>query len=226
MKKWLCLLLLFSPVYAADNISITAVGSTSVAADEVTDATLGSVKTQYIKLMDGTIDSTNKAVVTSGGDLVVVNQAVVSSTAFNTGSTGLAQGTTGPISMTSLGQVLVTGISQNLVLSTANANAAPGLLEQIMIASPTAPTVTYLCGCSFNNSSTTATGFSLYQSSSVPTTNKFFPIGAGSNHQAAGIWSGCMDPFFRSVPGGQITIKADTTNNGNITMNCSYFQGP
>lgn len=40
-----------------------------MAADEVTDGTLGSVKVAYGKIMDGTIDGTNKLVVGSGGAL-------------------------------------------------------------------------------------------------------------------------------------------------------------
>ena len=55
----------------ADNVAITAGSGTTIAADEVTDGTLGSVKVQYTKLMDGTLDGTNKAAVTSGGALKV-----------------------------------------------------------------------------------------------------------------------------------------------------------
>lgn len=49
----------------ADNVTIgSAVGV--VGADEVTDATLGTVKVQYVKLMDGTLDSTTKIGGTNG----------------------------------------------------------------------------------------------------------------------------------------------------------------
>ncbi len=50
----------------ADNVKITEAGTgTSVAADELTDGTLGSVKVQYIKLMDGSLGGSNKAIVTN-----------------------------------------------------------------------------------------------------------------------------------------------------------------
>lgn len=55
----------------ADNVSITPGSGNTVGADEVTDATLGTVKVQYVKLMDGTIDSTNKLIVNSDGSLNV-----------------------------------------------------------------------------------------------------------------------------------------------------------
>ncbi len=51
----------------ADNLAVTAGSGTTMAADEVTDGTLGSVKVGFGKIMDGTLDSTNKLVVGSGG---------------------------------------------------------------------------------------------------------------------------------------------------------------
>ncbi len=44
----------------ADNCVRTPGSGESVAADEITDATLGSCKAQYVKLMSGTLDSTEK----------------------------------------------------------------------------------------------------------------------------------------------------------------------
>lgn len=50
----------------ADNVTLgAAVGV--VAADEVADATLGTSKVQYVKLMDGTINGTDKAIVSTSG---------------------------------------------------------------------------------------------------------------------------------------------------------------
>ena len=51
----------------ADNVAITPGSGNTIAADEVTDGTLGSVKVQYVKLMDGTIDGTNKGIITADG---------------------------------------------------------------------------------------------------------------------------------------------------------------
>lgn len=50
----------------ADNVTLPGTGAV-VAADEVTDATLGTVKAQFVKLMDGTIDGTGKALVNADG---------------------------------------------------------------------------------------------------------------------------------------------------------------
>lgn len=51
----------------ADNVVITPGTGNTIAADEVTDGDLGSVKVQYVKLMDGTLDGTDKALVDSSG---------------------------------------------------------------------------------------------------------------------------------------------------------------
>jgi hypothetical protein len=51
----------------ADNVAVTAGTGTTIAADEVSDATLGSCKVQYVKLMDGTLDGTAKALVDASG---------------------------------------------------------------------------------------------------------------------------------------------------------------
>jgi hypothetical protein len=51
----------------ADNVVITPGSGATVAADEVTDATLGTVKVQMMKIMDGTLDGTQKAAVGDKG---------------------------------------------------------------------------------------------------------------------------------------------------------------
>lgn len=55
----------------ADNVAITAGSGTTVAADEVVDGTLGTVKAQFVKLMDGTLDSTNKGKIDTHGSFQV-----------------------------------------------------------------------------------------------------------------------------------------------------------
>lgn len=55
----------------SDNVAITAGAGTNIAADELTDGTLGSVKVQFVKLMDGTLDSSNKLIVDSHGSMDV-----------------------------------------------------------------------------------------------------------------------------------------------------------
>jgi hypothetical protein len=51
----------------ADNVPVTSGAGNTIAADEVVDGVLGTVKVQYTKLMDATIDSTNKLIVTASG---------------------------------------------------------------------------------------------------------------------------------------------------------------
>jgi hypothetical protein len=55
----------------ADNCVRTPGTGETVLADELTDGTLGSGKAQFVKLMDGTLDSSNKAIVDSSGNLQV-----------------------------------------------------------------------------------------------------------------------------------------------------------
>ena len=55
----------------ADNVAITAGTGTAIAADEVVDATLGTVKAQFIKIMDGTLDSTTKTTVKASNTATV-----------------------------------------------------------------------------------------------------------------------------------------------------------
>lgn len=60
----------------ADNVSITPGVGKTVATDEVVDGTLGTVQVQFVKLMDGTLDSTNKAIVNSSGGVKVDGSSV------------------------------------------------------------------------------------------------------------------------------------------------------
>jgi hypothetical protein len=67
----------------ADNVAVTAGAGTTVAADEVVDATLGTVKVQYVKVMDGTNDSTNKMEIDSSSRVsVTLKSGAVQSGAF------------------------------------------------------------------------------------------------------------------------------------------------
>lgn len=54
----------------ADNISVavpTSGTTATIATDEVVDDTLGTVKVQYVKLMDGTLNGTSKALIDASG---------------------------------------------------------------------------------------------------------------------------------------------------------------
>lgn len=78
----------------ADNLAVTPGSGATMAADEATDGTLGSVKIPFAKIMDGTLDSTNKLIVNSSGEAKVVDTAGDASlasidgkiTAVNTGA--------------------------------------------------------------------------------------------------------------------------------------------
>jgi len=65
----------------ADNAQRTPGSGEAIAADEVTDGTLGSCKVQFVKLMDGTIDGTAKALVDTNGLKVAVSNASIAGSA-------------------------------------------------------------------------------------------------------------------------------------------------
>lgn len=70
----------------ADNVAITAGAGTTVAADEVVDGTLGTVKVQFVKIMDGTLDGTTKALVGANGLAVSVVSGGIASGAVASGA--------------------------------------------------------------------------------------------------------------------------------------------
>lgn len=53
----------------SDNVQISVGTGATIGTDEVTDATLGTVQIQYTKLMDGTLNGTNKTTVDASGNL-------------------------------------------------------------------------------------------------------------------------------------------------------------
>jgi hypothetical protein len=74
----------------ADNVTLnTMTGGAVVGTDEVTDGTLGTVQVQYVKIMDGTINGTDKAAATTANGLAV------DVTRIRSGAT-LAQGSVAP----------------------------------------------------------------------------------------------------------------------------------
>jgi len=70
----------------ADNVVVSAGTGTTIAADEVSDGTLGSCKVQYVKIMDGTLDGTNKAAVGANGLAVAVASGGIASGAVASGA--------------------------------------------------------------------------------------------------------------------------------------------
>lgn len=97
----------------SDNVSIKDAASVTVtvATDEVTDGTLGTVQVQYLKIMDGTLNGTNKAAVSAAGEL---STKVVSALPAGTnllGSVGIDQTTVGTTNAVSLKYINATAVS-------------------------------------------------------------------------------------------------------------------
>ena len=87
----------------ADNLAVTPGSGKTILADEVTDGTLSTGVVAFGKIMDGTLDSTNKLVVTAGGAAKVDGSA-----------------TTQPVSAASL--PLPTGAATSANQTTANSS--------------------------------------------------------------------------------------------------------
>lgn len=92
----------------ADNVAITAGAGTTIAADEVSDGTLGSVKVQYVKIMDGTLNGTDKAAVSAAGikvDLGADNDVTVTSGTITTVSSVTAIANALPAGTNAIGKL-------------------------------------------------------------------------------------------------------------------------
>lgn len=78
----------------SDNVNIKdfSGSSVAVATDQVTDGTLGTVQVQYMKLMDGTLDSTNKLVINSSGEASTTNLSLGSSSGGTAGTKSALSG--------------------------------------------------------------------------------------------------------------------------------------
>lgn len=118
----------------ADNVSIkdASNNTVTVAADEVTDGTLGTVEVQYLKIMDGTINGTNKAAVSASGEL---STKVVSALPAGTnlmGKVGIDQTTPGTTNAVSLSQIGAT------TASTGNGTVDTGTLRVAIASNNTA----------------------------------------------------------------------------------------
>lgn len=170
-----------------------------------------------------TVQVTNSTSGIVNGGTAFASGGIVSSTTL---SLGLTQGATTSAYYTSIGQALMTGIPYHITSSTYSVNVSSNInTELVIISSATAPNYIYLCGCVFNNSSATNSFVTLYQSSSTVAGRDAITIGTPANDVPVGIWPGCTNPFFRSLVGGQITIKANAIVTS-TTMRCQYYSGP
>ena len=100
----------------ADNFAATPGSGATFGMDEVVDGTLGTVKVGFGKIMDGTLDSTNKLIVNSSGEALVKN---------TTGDTSLAS-IDGKITAVNTGAVVVSSSALPTGASTAAKQPAIG----------------------------------------------------------------------------------------------------
>lgn len=100
----------------ADNFAATPGSGATFGMDEVVDGTLGTVKVGFGKIMDGTLDSTNKLIVNSSGEALVKN---------TTGDTSLAS-IDGKITAINTGAVVVSSSALPTGASTAAKQPAIG----------------------------------------------------------------------------------------------------
>lgn len=106
----------------ADGVQVNTGSGPVIACDQLTDGTLGAnIQVQYVKVMDGTYDSTNKLKVSSAGSVAAQVTDGTNAAAIKAGST--SPGASDP--------ALVVGISPNSVNQngqTTAANSAPVVL--------------------------------------------------------------------------------------------------
>lgn len=100
----------------ADNFAATPGSGATFGMDEVVDGTLGTVKVGFGKIMDGTLDSTNKLIVNASGEALVKN---------TTGNTSLAS-IDGKITAVNTGAVVVSSSALPSGASTAAKQPALG----------------------------------------------------------------------------------------------------
>jgi len=111
----------------SDNVSVTAGSGTTVAADEVVDGTLGTVKVQMVKIMDATLDSTNKLVVDSSGQMSVKPNGNVAHDGADSGN---------PLKV---GAKAVAAISTATMVSAADRTDAIADIDSISLVKPHCP---------------------------------------------------------------------------------------
>lgn len=83
----------------ADNVNITPGSGKAMAGDEVTDGTLGTVTVGFGKIMDGTLDSTNKLIVNSSGAALtsLAASTIPTATTMQNAATANGNGTNLPV---------------------------------------------------------------------------------------------------------------------------------
>lgn len=184
----------------ADNVAITAGTGTTMGADEVTDGTLGTVKVAYGKIMDGTLDGTNKLTITAANAAKVDGSAV-----------------TQPVSGTVTAD---TELPAAAALSDADAAAptVPTVGAYNMIANAGATAATRMRGAG-NGLNSTGTGIAASQiiaqfDDSSPTSiteNSFGNMRMSANRNLYGT--------IRDAAGNERGVNVDASNNLQVNLN-------
>lgn len=203
----------------ADNVPITAGTGTNIAADEVTDGTLGTVKVQFVKVMSGALDSTNKLIVDShGSEQVTVADATGTAVDYTvtvpTGQIGVGPATN------------VAGVvTANTPLSASSGNVANATAACTLTAA--ANKTTYISGFSMTaGGSTAGSDQSLTITGPIGGTMTFtfnFPTGALVGSQLNITFN---PPIPASTTNTAIVVScpAGGTGNTNAAVNAWGFQ--
>lgn len=163
----------------------------------------------------------------ASGNPVEIGVRVTSSTI----PTAASDGQTIYQAATNIGQQLVTGVPFGITLSTYTTNIASATVgtgttgEMVLISSGGAATYAYLCGCVFTN--TTATNGAVVIESPKGNVSNRITIGIPANYVPSGIWPGCTNPLFRSLPNADIAIyQTIASTSQSVYGQCRYYLGP
>lgn len=218
----------------ADNIAVTPGTGKTVATDEVTDATLGTVQVQIVKVMDGTLDSTNKMSISAAGAVKVDGSAVtqpvsgpltdaqlravpvpVSGTVTATGPLtdtqlrAVAVPVSGPLTDTQLRAVAVPVSGTVAVSSVSGSVAVTGPLTDVQLRATSVPMTVSTTTAVFSNGTETAVSSTAVQLIAASASRKSLILqNTGNANIRVGIASVAATTGFRLTPGGIITISA------------------
>src|SRR5690348_10103527 len=117
----------------ADNATTGTTGL-SIAADEVIDSILGTVKVQYVKIMDGTLDSTGKLTVDAVSNAARTTLYSTSGTAVTFNTNGRSTpGNSAPVVMASQISQLVSSSTSAVALTATSSGAVGDWLDGFLV---------------------------------------------------------------------------------------------
>jgi hypothetical protein len=200
----------------SDNLAVTPGTGSTIGMDEVVDGTLGTVKVGFGKIMDGTLDSTNKLIVNSSGEALIKDttaRASLSSidgkiTAVNTGavvvsSSALPTGAATAAKQPALGTA--GSASADVITVQGKAAMTPLLVDGSATTQPVSGTVTANAGTNLNTSA-------LATSSNLTAGTQKTQIVDGSGN-VIGATTNALDINIKSGNPTSITANAGTNLN-------------